>query len=188
MKKTLAAILVFLLTLTLAVSVAFAAPAPMGMDDYWIKVGGTDINLLTYDVASILSASGKKITTHKYWLENERMTGYCIKAKEATFYLSDDVDFCQSVSLTKKGATARGIKIGSTLSKLLEAYPVTDEPWSDSKTTYYSVKVAGPEFLTSSDVDNLDKMRPIYFYETIFQVNNKTKKITAITIAPAYFD
>lgn len=199
MKKRIAILLVFLLTLGFA-SNALADPkaldefmcecyqaAPLDWNDFWIKVGKTDINLLTYDVQAIVDASGQRLKEQTSHAEGVEWTDYVIKAREATFYITPGTDYCWFTALTKKGVTARGIKLGSTEKALLEAYPAPAEKDVEGKFTHYMFRVDGrPGELTPSDAENINKLRPGYFYEIYARVNTRTKKVVAIFISASY--
>lgn len=199
-KKVLAyaLLLVFLLTLG-AASTAFAAPKaldeftpeyetePLDWNDFWIKVGKEDINLLTYDVQAIVDASGKKPKAQTFYAEGVEWTDYVIKTREMTFYITPGNDYCYLAELTKKGITARGIQLGDMESTLLEVYPPPTKKEVDKKYTHYWFKVDGaPDELTPSDAENLNKLRPGYFYEFYARVNRKTQRVAALFIVSAY--
>ena len=181
MKKVISAIIAFTLVMALACTNALAV-APLGMDDFTVKLGKTSIDFLTNDLDSMLKATGRKLQKKVFYPEGVYTEEYWIKAKEATLYFEPYTYFPYGASLTKKGVTARGIKIGSKESALLAAYP---EPYYcdiDGKYTYYSFRVPNtPDRLTASDEVNLDKVRPVYYYELLVGVNNKTGKVSGIS-------
>lgn len=187
MKKCFSLALACALIVALAFSAtAFAAPAAISADDFMINVGKTSINLLTDSVDSILKASDKKMVYKESDDRND--LNYFIKAKEATFatHKKDDV-YASAAFLTSKGATSRGIKLGSTESALLKAYPATDDTWDSGKEMLYYYQAANaPDTLSAADKKNLDSIRPNYYYKIIFTVNKKSKRVTDITFIEWY--
>lgn len=179
----LAALTLTTLTLAAGASAALAAPAPIGPEDFVIRIGKTDFDFLTSETGVAVRASGKKLKKASYQGEGEVLIEYVLKAREATFYFPESQDYCDRAALTKKGATARGIKIGSTLDALLAAYPAPNDIWSKEKETTYIYRVSNPpERMPDSVADNLDIVRPDYFYGLYINVSNKTNKVTRIII------
>lgn len=186
--KRIIPVIVFALVIMLAGTTALAA-SPLGKDDFEIKLGKTSINLLTNDTDSMLKATGKKLQKKITYPENVYTEEYWLIAKEATLYFDPYTYYPYGASLTKKGVTARGIKIGSKESALLAAYPEPYYVEIEGKYAYYSFRIPNtPEHLTESDEANLDKVRPEYYYEIFITINNKTNKVTGILYMTNFFD
>ena len=163
--------------------VAAPAPAPIGFDDFTLKLEKGSANILTENFDAILRASGKKFTKLKQKYDGDY--GAVLKTKNYSFYIftnGEDV-FPDSVDYTKSGVTPRGIKIGSTETELVQSYPkplMREEFLGD---IYYAYGVPMPRNgLTTSDIKHLDDMRPIYYYNICFIVSMKTGKVTDIAI------
>ena len=121
--------------------VGFAVPAyavsntAIGSSDFEIKIGKTKVNLATCIAQDVAKAAKKKIARSK----NEGIA----KTTEGTFTFqntsasSAEFDTFVAAVLSKKAVTSRGIKLGSTRAKLLEAYPEPVESWSDKNAYYY---------------------------------------------------
>lgn len=188
MKKFLACALLALVLTSQLIPTALAAPASIGKSDFVIRIGKTDFDMLTHDVDVAILSSGNKLKKTTVRAEGVSWIEYVLKAKEAAFYLPESRDYCERAALTKSGVTARGIKIGSTESALLEAYPETDDVWTDGKKTIYGYQAPNaPADLSESVAAKLADKRPDYFYKLLFTVSNKTKKITGIVISAQYW-
>lgn len=190
MKKTVAACILTSILLSLLIApAAFAeipSDEPIGPEDFVIRVGTTDFDMLKHDIDVAIYSSGKKLVYKK---DNTREGyDYQVKAKEATFYTTEEADYACAAQLTKKGRTARGIKIGSKLSELLYAYPKAKDVWDDGKATYYYYQAPNaPETLPLSAALKLDEVRPDYYYMLIISVNNKTQKVTSIYMSGSWY-
>ena len=184
-KRIIASALLALMLTMLFATTALAAPAAIGKNDFVIRIGKTDFDMLTHSLDVAIYSSGKKLVKYKDKTRNGYE--YQLKTKEATFYRKGYDDFASGVTLTKTGKTARGIKIGSTLSALLGAYPKTEDVWDDGKSTLYSYQAPNaPSSLSATVAGNLDETRPDYFYKLVFTVSNKTNKVTGIAINAWY--
>lgn len=199
MKKHIAILLVLLLMLGYAAS-ALGDPkaldeylddqaAQLGANDFVVRTGKTDIDLLTDNAPAILKASGKKPIKFVLQGPGEANIEYTINAREATFYIPNGGDYADTVNLTKKGITARGVRIGSKESAFLDAYPTPYDSWTEDKSICYCFRVQdAPNALTKTEMANINEVRPAYFYELIVRVNAKTKKVTAILFSQWYID
>ena len=159
---------------------ALAASAPkISKDDFMMKIGRTKIDLLTDGIASIVKASvNKKLIQEDFGYDE---TEFVLSAKEAEFHIPIDGDYCSCVDLLKKGVTSRGIRIGSKESALLKAYPEPDEKNATGKFTDYCFRMRGaPKELSAAVKKNLNNVRPDYFYDLYFTVNDRTKKVVRI--------
>ena len=187
MKRFVAIILSAVCTLMLCVAVAASAvsePKAIGREDFALKLEKGGVNILTEGYDAILKASGKKFTKiKKPGTENYN---YVLKTNGYTFYAyagARDV-FCYNLAYTKKSATPRGIKIGSTEKALLAAYPEPSRVDMDSKYIYYDFCVPFPAAgWANNERDALNDTRPVYFYMLSFTVNKKNKRVTAIKIS-----
>ena len=186
MKKIICTFLFLTMALSLLYTpVALAAPAALSKSDFILRVGKTDIDLLTASMQEICAASGKKLTYKKDNTRNR--LDYRVSAKEATFLtIGKDVSFPCGVDLAKNTKTARGIKVGSTEKQLLAAYRPKEAVNAGSATYYYFRAPGATETLSASAIANLATARPDYFFMLIVVVGNKTKKVISISFTSWY--
>ena len=181
-RKIITVLSACLLLFAYSIPALAAAPKTINKKDFVIKVGKKNIDLLKNGFPEIVSASGKQILEYN---DSEEYASLYVAANEATFYGHADEDdakklYVDFVELTGKGATARGIKIGSTEAALFKAYRIKDLDWDDDDNKYYQVQATSSKGITSKDIKNLHKVRPVYYYSISFTVSKATNKVTGV--------
>ena len=183
-RKLLIILAASLLILSFSLPALAAAPKKISKTDFVIKIGKKNINLLKQGVKEICAASGKKVEERPTDDEEGEYTYYTAKVNEGSF-TGVNAYHVDAATLSEKGVTARGIKIGSTEAEVFRAYPVKKVDWDydcNSCTFYEAAAKAPSGGLTTKDSKNIAKVRPVYYYSISFGINNTTKKVEHVLI------
>lgn len=187
-KHALSLFLAFLLSVVSfasALSVQAASKKAIAESDFKIAIGKKTVNLLTDDPIDVQKKLGGKFVGKLNEFEGSSAK---LSTTQAVFQTwTDDLEeagFITNVSLTKKGQTSRGIKLGSTKKALLAAYPAplqTDN--YDKSTTYYTFGIKTPDNIGDLNFESGFKLkgkRPLYIYVLRVGVSNKTNRVNSI--------
>lgn len=156
-----------------------ASKKGMSKSDFVLTINGKKTDFFKLTPKQAEKTFGKKFKEDP---EGDNSDRYYLSIKGGTLYTwsPDESDYVNFAYFTSGVKTARGIKIGSTLKQVLNAYP---KPLAISESyqgeTTYSFGKAVPEEYW--DEGSSVKM-PDYTYALAFTINDKTGKVVEIAL------